>query len=155
MSDPVDILARTIWGEARGTGAAGMRHVASVVMNRVANASWWGSDVVSVCQHPYQFSCWNQGDPNREKLLAVTTEDPWFLMAKGIAAAAISGSLTDATNGADSYYALSLDTKPAWTRGATHTYSDGWHSFWRTVAKAPAPDDSADALNAIEAEKDA
>ena len=79
-----------------------------------------------------QFSCWNPGDVNRAKLLAVTSADPWFSIAEGIAGAALSGGIPDETNGADSYYALSMETPPEWVKGATHTYSsDGWHSFWR------------------------
>lgn len=42
-----DILARTIYGEARGESISGMEAVASVVLNRVAFANrrgrfWWG-----------------------------------------------------------------------------------------------------------------
>ena len=36
--DPVDILARTIYGEARGESVRGKEAVASVVMNRVNRA---------------------------------------------------------------------------------------------------------------------
>lgn len=32
----VDVVARTIWGEARGEGANGMQAVANVIMNRTA-----------------------------------------------------------------------------------------------------------------------
>lgn len=43
-----DILARTIYGEARGESISGMEAVASVVLNRVAFAKrrgrfWWGN----------------------------------------------------------------------------------------------------------------
>ena len=45
-----DILARTIYGEARGESISGMEAVASVVLNRVAFAKrrgrfWWGKFV--------------------------------------------------------------------------------------------------------------
>ncbi|MBI5120055.1 MAG: cell wall hydrolase [Rhodospirillales bacterium] len=75
--DPVDILARTLWGEARGESKAGREAVARVVLNRVAHARakggrfWWGGDIFSVCLKPWQFSCWNANDPNRAKLEAV------------------------------------------------------------------------------------
>lgn len=133
------VLAKTLFGEARGCGAAGMRHVASVVLNRVAHPTWWGSDIVSVCLKPYQFSCYNQGDVNRAKLEAVTEADAWFAIAMRIAADAIAGKLVDDTQGADSYYALSLRYPPLWAHRAVHTFSDGWHTFWRTQL---GPDDN-------------
>lgn len=134
LNDPVQVLAGTLWGEARSTGAPGMRHVASVVLNRVAHPGWWGSDVVSICLAPWQFSCWNENDPNRAKILAVTEADGWFAIAKSIATQAIAGQLSDETFGADSYFALTMPTKPRWAVSAQHTFSDGWHSFWITHA---------------------
>ncbi len=68
-----DVLARTLWGEARSEGHVGMEAVASVVLNRVKVARdhggkyWWGANIVQVCQKPYQFSCWNRSDPNFQK----------------------------------------------------------------------------------------
>ena len=106
--DPIDILARTIWGEARGDGRVGMEAVASVVLNRVADPGWWGRDIVSVCQTPWQFSCWNKNNPNREKLLAVTGSDHSFTTALAVADAAVTGTLADTTGGATSYYAESI-----------------------------------------------
>src|SRR3546814_9887201 len=61
-NDPVDLLARTIWGEARGEPVRGMEAVAAVVMNRVARPGWWGRTVASVCTKAYQFACWNEDD---------------------------------------------------------------------------------------------
>ncbi|PJB71692.1 MAG: hypothetical protein CO093_04590 [Alphaproteobacteria bacterium CG_4_9_14_3_um_filter_47_13] len=50
----IEILARTIWGEARGEGQKGMLAVASVIMNRVRCGGWWGSTIQDVCRKPYQ-----------------------------------------------------------------------------------------------------
>ena len=41
----IDLLARTIWGEARGDGYTGMKAVANVIMNRVQKGSWYGKTV--------------------------------------------------------------------------------------------------------------
>lgn len=128
--DPEDIIAKTIWGEAHGTGAGGMRHVASVIMNRVRNPDRWGDGIVHVCWAPHQFQCWSAG-PLLERVKKITIADPWFLMASGIGRAAVSGNLVDETHGADSYYAISMGQPPVWTKRARHTYSDGYHSFWR------------------------
>lgn len=157
-STPVEVLSATIWGEARGTSPAGMRHVASVVVNRVKNPRWWGHDIISVCKAPWQFSCWNCDDPNFPKLISLRVEDPLYSTALKIADTAISGKLVDETGGADSYYAKSMKKAPSWTVRAVHTYSDEWHSFWRVELPAPSghPDSpnvshvSSDALNDAE-----
>jgi N-acetylmuramoyl-L-alanine amidase len=166
MSDALDILARTIWGEARGAGITGMKHVASVILNRAKHPRWWGRDVVSVCQKPYQFSCWNADDPNLPKMKAVTVANRQFSDARYIASQALAGNLVDETGGADSYYALSMAHQPTWAaQGATHTMSDGFHAFWRVELSAPngdqpppaeravVADTSADDLNAAELSK--
>lgn len=138
MSDPIDTLARTIWGEARSCGAAGMGHVANVILNRAEAPSWWGHDVISVCLKPFQFSCWNSDDPNLPKLTAVTSLDPEFKLALSIAAHAVANTLPDATGGADSYYALSMKHPPLWAKPpAVRTFADGWHAFYKTRMAPP------------------
>jgi hypothetical protein len=133
----VDTLARNAWGEARGTGATGMRRVINVHMNRVRNPRWWGHDIMSVCLAPEQFSCRNVGDPNRAKLLAVTDADPEFRVALNLAWQAIANKLPDLTNGADSYWAVSMPHPPAWASRAARTVCDGWHQFARVELPAP------------------
>lgn len=62
-----DILARTLWGEARGESLAGHIAVAWTIRNRVNDGrakSWWGEGYTGVCQKPYQFSCWNKNVTN-------------------------------------------------------------------------------------------
>ncbi len=86
----IDVLARTLWGEARGEGSTGMEAVASVILNRVEVAKrrghyWWGNKIIQVCQKPYQFSCWNKQDPNFKKLIAVTADDMHFATAQRVA----------------------------------------------------------------------
>ena len=139
----VDVLARTLWGEARSCGATGMKRVANVIMNRAAHPRWWGRDVISVCQAPYQFSCWNAKDPNRPKILAVTAHDPWFAIALAIAQQAVNGGLEDLTKGADCYYALTMPKPPTWAARAVHTVSDSWHWFGRVELPAPSGDPDA------------
>lgn len=129
-SDPIDILARTIWGEARNQGRIGMEAVASVIMQRAQNPRWWGSDVVSCCQKPRQFSCWNPGDPNRAKMLRVTEQDPTFATALVVARDALAGRLTDRTHGADSYANLGI-CSPAWAEPDKVTCKIGDHTFFR------------------------
>jgi spore germination cell wall hydrolase CwlJ-like protein len=130
LPDPIDILARTIWGEARGEPPGGMEAVAAVVLNRAAHPRWWGHDIAGVCLCPRQFSCWNADDPNRPKLEAVTGADPAFTHALVIADRAVRGQLADPTHGADSYADLRA-CAPDWADPAKITARIGNHTFFR------------------------
>lgn len=131
-----DVLARTLWGEARGQGAEGMSAVANVVMNRVRLAQqkggyWWGDTVVAVCQKPYQFSCWNRSDPNFKKLQAVDEGDLYFATALRLARRAVIGRLPDATEGATHYHAAGIS--PFWARGEKPCAVIGAHIFYKLM----------------------
>lgn len=65
--EQINWLAKTIYGEARGENIETMLAVAWVIRNRVNGPDWMGNDYRSVVLKPYQFSCWNEGDPNRKK----------------------------------------------------------------------------------------
>ena len=116
----VDILARTIYGEARGETVRGKEAVASVIVNRMRRARarggyWWGDSIEQVCLKPWQFSCWNENDPNRKKIEAVEPGHRVFDTCLRIARRAVSGSLKDPTGGATHYH--TLDANPPWARG--------------------------------------
>jgi N-acetylmuramoyl-L-alanine amidase len=137
MSDlltEIDVLARTIWGEARGQGSKGMRAVAHVVLNRVRLARvrgrmWWGDTVIDVCRKPYQFSCWNANDPNREKLLVVTDKNAVFRQALAIARSVLRGADTDdPTFGSTHYHRY--DIAPNWSRGVNPVVRIKDHVFF-------------------------
>ncbi|MDD2775531.1 MAG: cell wall hydrolase [Gallionella sp.] len=136
---PQEIVARTIWGECRSGGEAGMSAVANVIMNRANNPRWWGADPAMVCTKPYQFSVWNY-DPNpgsdHEATLTVTMADPIFAEAIQIAMRALAGLLPDATENADSYYAVGTPT-PHWARVGTYTVTIGGQAFYRTELPPP------------------
>ncbi|PWR19160.1 cell wall hydrolase [Zavarzinia compransoris] len=135
-----DTLARTLWGEARGEGVPGMAAVAGVVVNRMLasarlvaagrEAAWWcGPDAVSVCRAPWQFSCWNLGDPNRGRIEALAADGAVLLPARTIADAALDGRLGDSTFGADHYHARGV--LPAWARGRRPVVAIGRHLFYK------------------------
>jgi spore germination cell wall hydrolase CwlJ-like protein len=132
----IDVLARTLYGEARSEGQKGMEAVAHVVLNRVKHASskggqfWWGHDIITVCQMPYQFSCWNPGDPNRTKLMAVDEADIHFATCMRIARRAVIGQLgNDPTFGADHYHTVSVT--PKWSQDEVPIAQIGAHVFFR------------------------
>lgn len=132
----VDVLSRTIWGEARGEGAMGMEAVANVVVNRVKVAQdrggyWWGNDIISVCQKPYQFSCWNRSDPNYRMLLDVTEKNIHFATCLRIARRAVAGVLADVTGGATHYHEKSI--LPSWTQGQAPSTVINHHIFYKLI----------------------
>lgn len=132
-----DVLARTLWGEARGEGLAGMVAVAWSIRNRVDDGkdkSWWGEGYVGVCQKPYQFSCWNKNDPNYPFLSGVKPiPAAEFAMCRLAAEQVIGGLEPDPTGGATHYYATTMPKAPGWTVGAEQTLKLGHHIFFRDV----------------------
>jgi hypothetical protein len=119
-ADPaqVRVAAQTIWGEARGEGDEGMHAVACVIANRRA-LRWYGARTVAeVCLAPFQFSCWNAGDPNRPKLDAVPDRpDARWPTALKYATQVQNRLIDDITDGATHYYATTLRQAPAWALG--------------------------------------
>jgi N-acetylmuramoyl-L-alanine amidase len=138
--DQQDVMARTIYGEARGEKQAGMEDVACVIMNRLAISTtaaanggepyWWGADINGICKAPGQFSCWNIGDPNRDVLLAVTPSDQAFVQCQQVASNAIAGGLVDRTGGATHYKVTTLPWPKDWGRQVAPTFVEGNHSFY-------------------------
>jgi N-acetylmuramoyl-L-alanine amidase len=139
VKDPavVDMVARTIWGEARGEGPAGMLAVACVIRNRVHDPrSRWGRDWRTVCRAERQFSCWNPGDPNRAKLEAVTRADPAFKEALEIAERVVGEHEHDITGGATHYCSIKLlesNRRPEWAKGREPHWKHGGHAFFKDV----------------------
>lgn len=129
--EQIEYMARTMWGEARGEGATGMRAVGHVIMNRVKSGSWYGATPKDVVLKKWQFSCWNENDPNRAKLLAVTTADSEYATALSLAKAIYAGTMPDITNGATNYLALgSLSSVPSWASRMKQVASIGNHTFY-------------------------
>lgn len=132
----IDVLARTIFGEARGEPVEGMEAVANVVLNRVHISQkkgryWWGNNIIGVCQKPYQFSAWNKNDPSYQRLTTVTDKNIHFATALRIARRAVIGALPDCTNGATHYHADYVS--PYWARGEAPVKTIGRHIFYKLV----------------------
>lgn len=132
-----DVLARTLWGEARGETLAGMVAVAWTIRNRVNDGkakSWWGERYAGVCLKPYQFSCWNKNDPNFP-FLSGAKPIPVAEMAKAVmvATAVMDGAYPDPTGGATHYYATTMPKAPAWAAEAKQTLKLGHHVFFKDV----------------------
>lgn len=138
MNRETDILARTIYGEARGESISGQEAIASVVLNRVDFAKrkgryWWGSNIVDVCLSPKQFSCWNPKDPNRSLLEKADESDIAFCICKRIALRAVSGLLEDKTGRATHYHTRNL--RPRWSLGKIPCAEIGGHVFYNDIER--------------------
>lgn len=122
------IAIKTIYGEARGEGFIGMKAVAHVLLNR---ARIKNQSLDEVCLKPWQFSCWNKNDPNREKLEKLEIETNQIALQ---CAAALSEAEQedDFTKGATHYHTNNIE--PKWAKGKTPCFIHKNHRFYNDIA---------------------
>ncbi len=128
-TDDIWTVARTIYGEARGTSRKDRIGVAWVIRNRVHDRRWpnaWSA----ACKQRLQFSCWNRGEPNNHPMLAADLDDPVFAECFAIAAAVMAGIDPDPTRGANHYHALSMPSPPYWADPNRETGRLGGHAYY-------------------------
>lgn len=136
-TDEIDILARTIYGEARGEyegfegGISALIAVGNVVMNRLKARSWYGQSIEEICQKPWQFSCWNKEDPNRAILMQDEIIDPVFSVCYQVATKVALKEWPDLTKGSDHYHATTLPIFPTWARGQKPKIRLAKHIFYQ------------------------
>lgn len=149
MADDLDILARTLYGEAERDDGADAIAIAWVVMNRVALPNW-PDTVAAVCLQPWQFSCWNQNDPNRARIMAASDADPWLQTCRRIAGDVMKRAILDPTKRSTHYYATWMKTPPSWAKGhvPVHETPAGRynHVFFNDI-DTPPPADAKEALD--------
>lgn len=131
LEKDIDTLARTIYGEARGESHHGKIAVGWVVKNRAEKGGWWGNEINECCTKPWQFSCWNENDPNREKLLNVTLDDIDFAKCYNAALDVILGQEPDPVDGSTHYHTSAIS--PNWSEGKNPVCSIGTHVFYNDV----------------------
>lgn len=128
----IDLSARVAWGEARNQGPEGLQAVLNVMKNREQDRRW-PSSLAGVATQKWQFSAFNESDPNRSQLDNVTDADPVFVQAVELSARNVRGELPDITGGATHYHSRFI-SPPFWARGATVSASIGDHIFYKGVA---------------------
>ncbi len=130
----LDIMARTLYGEARGEGRLGLRAVAHVIMNRVRDPRW-PDNPASVCLQKFQFSCWNAaGEQSQKSNLQAIDFDRLcqsfcYQAAVGVA---LDDDEYDITGGANHYLTKRLyasDKKPSWADPGKVTAAIKRHIF--------------------------
>lgn len=134
--DDVEILARTIYGEARGeysgrVGIAALIAVGNVVMNRLNARCWYGSTIQEICQKPMQFSCWNRDDPNRSILMQESIDDPILTICREVATNVSRNQWPDMTKGSNHYHASTMSVYPQWAQNTKPKVHIGNHIFYQ------------------------
>lgn len=130
MNNDLKILAKTIYGEARGElnnfGLAPLIAVGNVVLNRLRKN--FANSIAEVCLAPYQFSCWNRKDPNYEKLKNLDESSTIFKTCLKVSKNLIEEKWPDLTDGCDHYHEKSI--KPYWAGQLTPKRIFGNHLFY-------------------------
>lgn len=143
LSTP-QVVALTLFGEARGEPIEGKVAVGSVIRNRV-NARRFGADYRAVCLRPWQFSCWQPaaGQGNYDSLLAAARTlvnggpmGPALRECVWVADGILSDTLRDRVKGATHYLTTELlaTRPPAWTYNAKPICVVGSHAFYVGIA---------------------
>ena len=130
----IDVLAETLWCEARGEGKIGVDAVASVIMNRAKRS---GKKVSEVCLQRKQFSCWNNrtlpvvgGDRKFIMKPNLTPrENKIFSLCRSTAYAVVIGTFVPTVD-ATHYYAHNKVT-PKWAQSMWNKKVIGNHTFGR------------------------
>jgi len=115
-------LADNLHYEARGESLAGIRAVASVVLNRVASKRW-PDTICRVVYQSKQFSWANDYRERNPKLVAYTEK------VQRVVAKAIAGRLKDNTRKSTHYHTLAV--YPRWAGRLEMTEVIGFHVFYK------------------------
>jgi len=130
----LEVVACTLWGEARNQGVAGMRAVASVIENRRQAGYRRKRSASDVCLDPWQFSCWNANDRNLGRMRAVArAPDAEYREALTIADEVVKRTLGDSVKGARHYHAATMPKPPSWAKGKTPCIVIGDHLFFNDI----------------------
>ncbi|MEB3702096.1 Cell Wall Hydrolase [Candidatus Bealeia paramacronuclearis] len=132
----IDILARTIYGEARCEynhpqgGLGSLIAVGNVVMNRLNAKRRFGNSIEDVCLKPFQFSCWNAKDPMRKVITGEGIEkDIVFKICQEVASAVANQAWPDFTRDSNHYHAYYC--KPDWADPRKLQVRLGRHYFYK------------------------
>ena len=110
-----ELLFMLAFGEARGEPVECQIGVCHVAVNRAKRPGWWGKTLREVILKPYQFSSFNEDDPNFQKLFEPDKHERpevikqlWWVV-EGV----IQEKIMDNTGGATYYHDTSIKP-PVW-----------------------------------------
>ena len=125
-----EVIAYTLWGEARSEPIEGIQAVASVIYNRTrlylaSHQSDLPEDAMqTVCLAPHQFSTWSNGAFIQE----LPYDSPKWSTCLSIASSLSSGLFLPSIN-ATSYHANYCN--PSWSNSLTLLCQIGKHLFYK------------------------
>mgnify|MGYP000870925118 CR=1 FL=1 len=127
------IMAKTLWGEARGEETdEGVKAVAAVILNRLAD-SRYPKTLAGVCRQSKQFSCWNSNDPNRAKIDKLPGTDPDFPTMRRIVDQVIAkGPQSVLPANVLHYHTATISAD--WSKGKPVFKRIGNHNFYANIA---------------------
>lgn len=131
MASEVDILARTVYGEARGESYKSQKAVAHAMINRwLSLTGQFAKDdtLATACLRHKQFSAWTIGDANFEKMFRADFVDPAYRSCFRASLEALDEE--DFTHGSLHYH--TKDSHPSWAEGSP-TLAVGNHLFYNYI----------------------
>ncbi len=141
LSD-LDVLALTIYGEARNQPVEGKIAVGNVCRNRL-KTNRWGHTYERVCLAPMQFSCWSPqgGLSNYTTLKALAAQimdghppvDPILAECYWVASGITGGAARDNTENATFYHVVTMAKFPSWAVGQVPVATIGSHVFYAGI----------------------
>jgi N-acetylmuramoyl-L-alanine amidase len=130
-----EVMALTLYGEARGASFNAKLGMAQVMWNR-ANDGRFGKGIKEVVTKPKQFSCFNDNDVNLPVLMEVVedfggkfTTDVYLRECYAVALGVINGSIRGKVK--DSLYYHTTGVNPKWNKGMTLEAKIGNTLFWK------------------------
>ncbi len=127
----LDLVTRTVMGEAGNQGDSGKAAVAHVIMNRL-NAGNYGKTASDVVLAPHQFEPWQT---RSRELLNYSPDDPRYQQASKIVQGVVNGDIDDPTNGATHFLNPEIVKQrnngalPRWAQGEP-VAKIGAHNFY-------------------------
>lgn len=128
---PINIVAATLTGEARGEGEKGMQAVLNVLMNRLKYAKETDlNKLKDVSLAKKQFSIWNKLTTDEDKAAFVNRmrKTPQWATAIKLIENAKNGKLPDITGNATFYHTNKIE--PDWSDTFVKTNTIGNHIFY-------------------------
>ncbi len=128
-----NLLARMIFGEARGCSQNERIAVGYTAVNRLQRPRRFGRNLHDVILRPWQYSCFNRNDPNRAQLMDpqqydIRSFEECLEAARGI----LSQTYHDQTQGATHYFNPRL-ANPSWASRMIRigSINNSEHVFYR------------------------
>jgi len=125
----LELLAGTIYGEARGETTRGKQAVGLTIKTRATHPSWWGSGWRGVMLQKAQFTCWN--DHNAAAIVAgkEANNHAWqdcYRVAQQI----YSGQVVDVGLSLSPTHYCAKSIRPYWVKSLQFIETIGGHNFY-------------------------